>query len=95
MWVTFGLVLGLLVLAAATPPGRASPGSSGASACSVLVILAQGAIGYIQYFTGVPAWLVLLHIAGSVVFWVAVLFVRFAVRERGVADQTRPSAHAA
>jgi cytochrome c oxidase assembly protein subunit 15 len=33
----------------------------------------QGAIGYAQYFTGVPPLLVTLHIAGSIVVWVAVL----------------------
>lgn len=36
-------------------------------------ILLQGAIGYTQYFTGVPPLLVLLHVAGSVVVWIAVL----------------------
>jgi cytochrome c oxidase assembly protein subunit 15 len=36
-------------------------------------IVVQGAIGYAQYFTGVPPLLVALHIAGSIVVWVAVL----------------------
>lgn len=36
-------------------------------------ILLQGTIGYVQYFTGVPAWLVLLHVTGSVIVWIAVL----------------------
>ena len=39
----------------------------------VAAIVMQGAIGYIQYFTGVPPLLVLLHVAGSVVVWLAVL----------------------
>lgn len=39
----------------------------------VAAILVQGAIGYIQYFTGVPPLLVLLHVAGSVLVWLAVL----------------------
>jgi cytochrome c oxidase assembly protein subunit 15 len=51
----------------------------------VAVIVVQGGIGYAQYFLGVPAWLVLLHMAGSVVFWVTVLYVRFAARDRGPA----------
>ena len=29
--------------------------------------------GYAQYFTGVPPWLVMFHIAGSIAVWVAVL----------------------
>jgi cytochrome c oxidase assembly protein subunit 15 len=36
-------------------------------------ILAQGAIGYVQYFSGVPPMVVLLHVAGSIVVWIAVL----------------------
>jgi cytochrome c oxidase assembly protein subunit 15 len=36
-------------------------------------IVFQGVVGYTQYFTGVPPWLVLVHVAGSIVVWVAVL----------------------
>jgi len=36
-------------------------------------IVVQGAIGYTQYFLGVPPGLVLVHVAGSVVVWVAAL----------------------
>jgi heme a synthase len=39
----------------------------------VAAILAQGAIGYAQYFTGVPPLLVGLHILGATVVWIAVL----------------------
>jgi len=35
--------------------------------------LTQGAIGYLQYFTGVPRLLVGLHITGSVVLWAAIV----------------------
>lgn len=38
-----------------------------------LVELAQGAIGYVQYALGVPAWLVILHLLGASLFWVAVI----------------------
>jgi cytochrome c oxidase assembly protein subunit 15 len=37
------------------------------------VLVAQGALGYLQYFTGVPAVLVGFHIAGAAAVWVAVL----------------------
>ena len=37
------------------------------------VLLFQGAIGYTQYFTGVPALLVGVHIVGSILVWVTVL----------------------
>lgn len=36
-------------------------------------IVVQGAIGYTQYFTGVPPWLVLCHVLGSTLVWIAVL----------------------
>jgi cytochrome c oxidase assembly protein subunit 15 len=36
-------------------------------------IVVQAAIGYIQYFTGVPALLVGAHILGAMLVWVAVL----------------------
>jgi cytochrome c oxidase assembly protein subunit 15 len=39
----------------------------------VAAIVVQGGIGYLQYFTGVPPWIVLLHVAGSVVVWIAAL----------------------
>ncbi len=39
----------------------------------LLVIVFQGAVGYLQYFTGVPAILVGVHIVGSILVWVAVL----------------------
>jgi cytochrome c oxidase assembly protein subunit 15 len=41
------------------------------------VLLAQGALGYVQYFMGVPAVLVAFHVAGSIAVWLAVL--RFAL----------------
>jgi cytochrome c oxidase assembly protein subunit 15 len=39
------------------------------------VLILQGAVGYTQYFTGVPPGLVALHILGASLVWVAVLFV--------------------
>jgi heme a synthase len=39
----------------------------------LVVLVAQAAIGYWQYFTGVPALLVAFHVLGSALVWVAVL----------------------
>ncbi|WP_121746403.1 COX15/CtaA family protein [Streptomyces sp. E2N166] len=47
-----------------------------------LVLLAQGAIGYVQYFTDLPEVLVALHMFGSCVMWIAALRVLLALRER-------------
>jgi heme a synthase len=44
---------------------------------------AQGVIGYTQYFTGLPAGLVWVHVAGSLLIWIAALRMMFAVRDRG------------
>jgi heme a synthase len=43
----------------------------------------QGVIGYTQYFTGLPAGLVWVHVAGSLLIWIAALRLMFAVRDRG------------
>ena len=39
----------------------------------VAAILVQGTIGYVQYLTNVPPGLVLVHVLGSAVVWIAVL----------------------
>ncbi|MYE67531.1 MAG: heme A synthase [Acidimicrobiia bacterium] len=61
--------------------GRRPAGHAGAARAVVLVIGAQAAIGYLQYFTGVPALLVGIHIAGAALLWTAVLRLHLAVAE--------------
>lgn len=48
----------------------------------LLVLLAQGAIGYVQYFTDTPEILVGIHMLGSCLVWIAVLRVAMSTRER-------------
>ncbi len=48
------------------------------------LIAAQGAIGYAQYFSGLPAGLVWVHVADSALIWIAVLRLNFSLRERDV-----------
>jgi heme a synthase len=43
----------------------------------------QGVIGYSQYFSGLPAGLVWVHVTGSVLIWVVALLLMFATRDRG------------
>jgi cytochrome c oxidase assembly protein subunit 15 len=45
--------------------------------------LAQGTLGYVQYFTGLPSTLVAIHVLGAVLTWIAVLFIPFSMRTRG------------
>ena len=47
------------------------------------VALAQGFVGYTQYFTGLPWVLVAIHMLGATVVWVAVLVLLLRLRSRG------------
>jgi len=49
----------------------------------------QGVIGYIQYFTHLPAGLVWVHVTGSVLVWIAVLRLFFVMRERVPVNSAR------
>jgi cytochrome c oxidase assembly protein subunit 15 len=54
-------------------------------------------IGYIQYFTGLPAGLVWVHVCGSTLVWIVALRLMFALRDRGavVTGAGHPEASAA
>jgi cytochrome c oxidase assembly protein subunit 15 len=43
----------------------------------------QGVLGYVQYFSGLPAALVWAHVANTALIWIAVLRLNFALRDRG------------
>ncbi|MFB4425332.1 heme A synthase [Streptomyces sp. QL37] len=49
-----------------------------------VILLAQGLVGYVQYFTDTPEVLVGVHMLGSCLVWIAVLRVLLAQRERPV-----------
>lgn len=89
-WATVALTVALMIgLRRAGAPGAIQRRAAELFAAE----LAQGVIGYVQYFTGVPAQLVALHMLGSALMWIATLRVLFALRDRGpVAD--RPDAGA-
>jgi cytochrome c oxidase assembly protein subunit 15 len=44
-----------------------------------VITLAQGAIGYTQYLTGIPEALVAAHLAGATIFWISVWRIRLSV----------------
>lgn len=48
----------------------------------LVVALAQGAIGYVQYFTGLPWVIVLFHMAGASILVIAVSWGMLSLRER-------------
>jgi cytochrome c oxidase assembly protein subunit 15 len=45
----------------------------------LIVALAQGAIGYIQYFTGIPEILVAAHLLGATLVWITAWRIRITV----------------
>lgn len=47
-----------------------------------LVLMAQGVIGYVQYFTHTPEVLVGIHMLGATLVWIGVLRVLLSLRER-------------
>jgi len=51
------------------------------------ISLGQGAIGYIQYFTGIPEILVAAHLLGSTLVWVAAWRLRLAITTSPVRTQ--------
>ncbi|MFJ6013588.1 heme A synthase [Streptomyces sp. NPDC092952] len=55
-----------------------------------LVLMAQGLIGYVQYFTDTPEILVGLHMLGSCLVWIAVVRVLLSLRERPTAPVAVP-----
>ncbi len=55
--------------------GGASPVVDRALQVLIGLVVAQGALGYTQYFTGVPVGLVAAHVLGSMLVWVATLRV--------------------
>jgi cytochrome c oxidase assembly protein subunit 15 len=86
--VVLFLVLTLLVIRRAGR-GDAAPIVTHRLHQLLVVLVAQGAIGYWQYFTGVPALLVGFHVLGAALVWIAVLRVLLA------ASAPEPAAEAA
>ncbi|MFF3505063.1 heme A synthase [Streptomyces sp. NPDC003247] len=57
-----------------------------------VILLCQGAVGYIQYFTDLPEALVGLHMLGSAVMWIWVVRVLLSLRERSHTGPDVPAA---
>ncbi|MFE2429639.1 heme A synthase [Streptomyces sp. NPDC059373] len=82
-WIVCGLAIALwFVLRAVDAPA----GPRARARDLLVVLLAQGVIGYVQYFTHLPEALVGLHMLGSTLVWIAVLRVLLSMRERPLAD---------
>ena len=70
--VLIGLTVGLVLLVRAVPSG---PALRRASVVLLAIELAQGIIGYTQYFLHVPPLLVGFHMFGACLVWLAALTV--------------------
>jgi cytochrome c oxidase assembly protein subunit 15 len=75
--VFLGLVLALLVLLFRT---GASARLSRRVTVLLVVVVAQAAVGYIQYFTNIPAALVAVHVAGATAVYAAAVQVLLGCR---------------
>jgi heme a synthase len=85
VWVFLAAVV--LVLRGVTQ-GDAAADVLGRGRVLVGLIVAQGALGYVQYAAGVPEILVLAHVLGSVLVWVAVLRLHLGLTEPILAEET-------
>ncbi|MGW7439980.1 COX15/CtaA family protein [Streptomyces sp. NPDC054849] len=57
----------------------------------LIVLLAQGGIGYVQFFTDLPEVLVAAHMLGSCLVWIAVLRLALSLRERPAEQAAVPA----
>ncbi|MFI6346789.1 heme A synthase [Streptomyces sp. NPDC050560] len=87
-WIVVSLTFALwFVLKAVDAP----PGPLRRTRDLFLILLAQGVIGYVQYFTHLPEVLVGLHMVGAALVWIGTLRVRLALRERPDAVPDAPA----
>ncbi len=81
VWLLLGLTVATVLVARSVGEARL------ARALGVLlaVSLAQGGVGYLQYWLGIPASLVSLHLLGATLVWIAAMRVLVAARRPLVA----------
>jgi cytochrome c oxidase assembly protein subunit 15 len=79
VWLLVGLAVGLAFALRAT----SAPTSVRRRAAQLLVVvLAQGLVGYLQYATNLPIGLVAVHVLGACLVWVAALRLALGMTER-------------
>jgi cytochrome c oxidase assembly protein subunit 15 len=88
VWVLLAVVLVVLV---GLERGDADEAARGAGRALTVLVLAQGALGYLQYVTGVPEILVGGHVLGSVLVWVAALRFHLALTQPVPVPAARPA----
>ncbi|WP_371479102.1 heme A synthase [Kitasatospora sp. NBC_00315] len=86
-FVSVGLALAVVFVLAAV---KAPPAARSRARELFVVLLAQGLLGFVQYFTDVPELLVGVHMFGATLVWIAALRIPLALRLR--ADEDAPEA---
>ena len=79
--VVWAFLLVVCVVLHRATSGDADPSTTGRGRVLALLIVAQGALGYVQYAAGVPEAMVLAHVLGSVLVWVAALRFHLALTQ--------------
>ncbi len=92
VFLLVGLALGLAFALRAT---AAPPDLRRRSGQLLLVVLAQGAVGYAQYVTDLPVALVMVHLLGACLVWVAALRLLLGMTERVERPGQRPGSEGA
>jgi cytochrome c oxidase assembly protein subunit 15 len=79
VWLLVGLAVGVaFALRATTAPSSVRRRAGGL----LVVVLAQGTVGYLQYATNLPIGLVAVHVLGACLVWVAALWLALGMTER-------------
>ncbi|MFF1908205.1 heme A synthase [Kitasatospora sp. NPDC058218] len=86
-FVSVGLAIAVVFVLAAV---KAPPAARARARELLVVLLVQGVLGFVQYFTDVPELLVGVHMLGATLTWIAVLRIPLALRVR--ADEDAPVA---
>ena len=79
VFLVLGLTVAVVLVLRAVP---APPRARDAATVLLLVVLAQGTVGFVQYFTDLPVVLVALHLLGSALFAAAMTWVVLGTRRR-------------
>jgi len=79
VFLVLGLAVGLLLTARAVGAGQVAR----RTAVLLAVLLAQGAVGFVQYATDLPVALVGAHVLGAALVWIATLRVEVVTRAAG------------
>ncbi|MBI0293561.1 COX15/CtaA family protein [Streptomyces sp. PRKS01-29] len=86
------IVLGLTVALWFTLRAVKAPAAQRRGVLELLVVLlAQGVVGYVQYFTHLPEVIVGIHMFGSCLVWIAALRVPLGQRERAALPAAVPA----